>query len=73
MASMMKAPAKKRFSIFRFIGETVAELKKVTWLSRREAAYLTVLVLIVAVVAGIILGAIDYGFSFLVDKLFIGG
>ncbi len=73
MASMMKAPTKKRLSIFRFIGEIVAELKKVTWLSRREAAYLTALVLIVAVAAGIILGAIDYGFSFLVDKLFIGG
>ncbi len=73
MAQMMKAPAKKRLSIFRFIGEIVAELKKVTWLSRREAAYLTALVLIVAVVVGIILGAIDYGFSFLVDKLFFDG
>ena len=72
MAYMMKAPAKKRLSIFRFIGEIVAELKKVTWLSRREAAYLTALVLIVAVTVGIILGAIDYGFSSLVDKLFIG-
>ncbi len=72
MAQTMKAPAKKRFSIFRFIGEIIAELKKVTWLSRREAVYLTGLVLIVAVVVGIILGTIDYGFSFLVDKLFIG-
>lgn len=70
---MMKVPAKKRLSIFRFIGKIVAELKKVTWLSRREAAYLTALVLIVAVTVGIILGAIDYGFSFLVDKIFIGG
>ena len=73
MAQMMKVPAKKRLSIFRFIGDTVAELKKVTWLSRREAAYLTALVLIVAVVVGIILGALDYGFSFLVDKIFFGG
>ncbi len=73
MAQTMKAPAKKRFSIFRFFGETVAELKKVTWLSRREAAYLTGLVLIVAVIVGIILGAIDFGFSFIIDKLFIGG
>lgn len=70
---MTKPAVKKRASIFRFIGETIAELKKVTWLSRREAAYLTALVLIVAIAVGIILGAIDYGFSFLVDKLFIGG
>ncbi len=73
MAQMMKAPAKKRLSIVRFIGEIIAELKKVTWLSRREATYLTALVLIVAVAVGIVLGALDYGFSFLVDKLFIGG
>ncbi len=70
---MMKAPTKKRLSISRFIGEIVAELKKVTWLSRREAVYLTGLVLIVAAAVGIILGALDYGFSLLVDKLFIGG
>jgi|TARA_B100001971_G_C18214386_1_gene552829 preprotein translocase subunit SecE len=72
MASMVKAPTKKRLSISRFIGEIIAELKKVTWLSKREAVYLTALVLIVAVAVGIILGAMDYGFSFLVDKLFIG-
>ncbi len=69
---MTKTAVKKRVSIFRFIGEAIAELKKVTWLTRREAVYLTGLVLIVAVTVGIILGAIDFGFSFLVDKLFIG-
>ena len=57
---------------FRFIGEIIAELKKVVWLTKREAAYLTGLVLIVAVIVGLILGAIDYGFTNLVD-LFIGG
>ena len=69
----MANPTAKKGSRFRFIGETIAELKKVVWLSRREALYLTALVLVVAVSAGIILGVIDYGFSFLVDKLFIGG
>ena len=63
----------KRSSLrFRFISEIIAELKKVVWLTRREAAYLTVLVLIVAVAVGLVLGAIDYGFTNLVDKLFIG-
>ena len=57
---------------FRFIGEIIAELKKVVWLTKREAAYLTALVLIVAVIVGLVLGAIDYGFTSLVD-LFIGG
>jgi len=60
-------------SRFRFIGEIIAELKKVVWLTRREAAYLTVLVLIVAITMGIVLGAIDYGFTNLINNLFLGG
>ncbi|MFC2072061.1 preprotein translocase subunit SecE [Chloroflexota bacterium] len=63
----------KRNLIFRFISDTIAELKKVVWLSRREVAYLTTLVLIVALTVGIILGIIDYGFTRLVNDLFLGG
>jgi preprotein translocase subunit SecE len=61
---------RSRFSIF---AEIIAELKKVVWLTRREAAYLTFMVLIVAIIVGLILGGFDYGFSNLVDKLFLGG
>ena len=69
----MTHPTTKRSgSRFRFISETIAELKKVVWLTRREAAYLTAIVLIVAIAVGLVLGAIDYGFTNLVDKLFIG-
>jgi preprotein translocase SecE subunit len=63
---------KKGFRLFNYIGEIVNELKKVVWLSRREAAYLTGLVLLVTIIAGIVLGALDYGFSALVDKIFTG-
>jgi len=59
-------------SRFRFIGETIAELRKVVWLSRREVAYLSTLVLIVSIAAGLILGAVDYGFTGLVEKIFLG-
>ena len=59
-------------SRFRFIGEIIAELKKVVWLTRREAAYLTFLVLVVTIAVGLILGATDYGFTNLVDKFFLG-
>ena len=65
--------AKQSSSRFRLIGEIIGELKKVVWLTRREAIYLTALVLIVAAAAGIVLGALDYGFSGLVDKLLLGG
>ena len=64
---------KRGSSRFKFIGETIAELKKVVWLSRREAIYLTGLVLMAAAAAGLFLGAFDYGFAQLVDKLFVGG
>ncbi len=56
----------------RFIGEIITELKKVVWLSRREVIYLSTLVLIISVVAGLILGAIDYGFTALVEGVFLG-
>jgi len=58
---------------FKFIGETIAELRKVVWLSRREVIYLSALVLIVSIAAGIFLGALDYGFTALVEKIFVGG
>jgi preprotein translocase SecE subunit len=59
-------------SRFSFIGDTIAELKKVVWLTRREAAYLTFVVLVVTIAVGLILGAFDYGFTHLVDKFFLG-
>ncbi len=69
----MTQRATTKRSRFRFIGDTIAELRKVVWLTRREAAYLTFLVLLVAVTVGLILGAFDYGFTRLVDTFFLGG
>ena len=64
--------AKPSGSRFIFLGETISELKKVVWLTRREIIYLTTLVLITAAVAGLILGVLDYGFTRLVN-VFLGG
>ncbi|HCP59994.1 MAG TPA: preprotein translocase subunit SecE [Dehalococcoidia bacterium] len=69
---MHRTSAAKRPRL-RFFGDIIAELKKVVWLTRREAAYLTFLVLIVAVIVGLVLGALDYGFTRLVDEVFLGG
>jgi preprotein translocase subunit SecE len=63
---------RRGFRLFSYIGEIIGELRKVVWLTRREIAYLTVLVLIISISAGIILGALDYGFTELVDKFFLG-
>jgi preprotein translocase SecE subunit len=56
-----------------FISDTVAELKKVTWLSMNEALRLTALVLGISIVVGLILGGLDLGFTTLINKLFVGG
>jgi len=53
----------------KFIGETVSELRKVTWPPRGEAGYLTTLVIIVCIAIAIILGLFDYGFSELMNAL----
>jgi preprotein translocase subunit SecE len=63
---------KKGFRLFNYISEIINELKKVVWLTRREIAYLTGLVLVVTIIAGIVLGALDFGFSELVTRIFVG-
>lgn len=65
--------AKRKGPRFRFISETIAELKKVVWLTRQEVAYLSVLVIIVAATVGLILGILDYGFTRLFNDLLLGG
>jgi preprotein translocase subunit SecE len=70
--TQVAATKKTGFKLFNYIGEIVNELKKVVWLTRREIVYLTGLVLLVTIIAGVILGALDFGFSALVDKIFIG-
>ena len=57
---------------FAFFGEALSEMKKVVWLTRQEAVYLTTLVLVVAIAAGIVLGVIDFGFAELVNRVFLG-
>ena len=51
-----------------FLDDIISELKKVTWPTRKETAYLTMVVIIVAVAAGIVLGLVDVVFSWLIDK-----
>jgi len=57
---------------FRYFVEIVNELKKVVWLTRREATYLTGMVIIVSAFFALVLGGLDYIFSKLIT-LFIGG
>ncbi len=73
---MTQSTAQKRkgFRPFSYFGEIINELKKVVWLKwPQEVLYLTGMVLIVTIIAGIVLGSLDYGFSELVNRVFVGG
>ena len=71
--AVAKRPAAptRRASRFTFIADTIAELKKVTWLTRREALHLSGLVLLVAVSVGIVLGLLDLGLSEIVERFLL--
>ena len=68
--SLSTQPKKRRFA---FVTETIGELRKAVWPTRQETIRLTILVLIVCISVGIVLGAIDYGFAELMNKVFLGG
>ncbi|MGE0057188.1 MAG: preprotein translocase subunit SecE [Dehalococcoidia bacterium] len=66
-------PSKRRMrlKVPGFLEEIISELKKVTWPTREETAYLTTVVIIVAVAAGIVLGGVDVFFNWLIDRLLL--
>ena len=65
--------ARRRFRLKapNWLEEIISELKKVTWPTREETAYLTMVVMIVAVAAGIVLGVVDIFFNWLIDNLLL--
>jgi preprotein translocase subunit SecE len=51
----------------RWAEDIISELRKVTWPTREEAWYLTVVVIIVATVVGIFLGGVDMFFNWFME------
>jgi preprotein translocase subunit SecE len=51
--------------------DIISELKKVTWPTRDETAYLTMVVIVVSVVVGSALGGIDVAFNWLINHLLL--
>jgi preprotein translocase subunit SecE len=52
----------------RWVEDIISELRKVTWPTREEAWYLTVVVIIVAAVVGVFLGGVDMFFNWLIEQ-----
>jgi preprotein translocase subunit SecE len=55
--------------VAKFIKETRRELTKVTWPTRDEVIQMTSLVIIVSLAVGIYIGALDFGFSKLLESI----
>jgi preprotein translocase SecE subunit len=51
----------------RWAEEIVSELRKVTWPSREETWYLTMVVLVIAGIAGLFLGGVDIFFNWAIN------
>ncbi len=64
-----KTQKKKPNAIQRFIRETMGELRKVSWPSRREATNLTILVIVVMVFTSIVLSLFELLAQFLLGLL----
>ncbi len=51
-----------------FLVDIITELRKVVWPSRPDVIHLTVVVVIVTLILGAVLGAIDIGFGWIIDE-----
>jgi preprotein translocase subunit SecE len=60
---LAKASAKKDNVIVKYLKETRAELRKVSWPTRQEALNLTLIVVAFTVFMAALLGIIDYIFA----------
>ena len=63
MAKAQVAKRKRGNPLTRYLRETSAELRKVTWPTRRDALNLTGLVLVVVLISSAVLGVLDWVFA----------
>ena len=52
----------------RWLAEIISELRKVTWPTRHEVGYLTLVVIVVSAFFGAILGVADLGFNWIIES-----
>ena len=63
------AQAARRAFNFRFMGDTVSELRRVTWPTGPETMRLAVMVIAISVTVGLLLGLTDLVFARMFDVL----
>lgn len=61
--STKRGARRKQNFIQRYLRETIGELRKVSWPTRKEATNLTIIVIVVTVGMGLFLGFLDFIYS----------
>jgi len=61
---------KQQNAVQRYFNETIGELRKVSWPTRREATNLTIIVIVVTVAMSLLLGFLDFVFAQFFGLLF---
>jgi len=56
---------------FKFVGDTIAELRKVVWPTRQDATYLTTMVIAVTIVVALALWLVDFSFLKLMNVILL--
>jgi preprotein translocase subunit SecE len=56
-------------TVFGFVGESVAEAKRVVWPTRKETIQMTFAVILLVFVVGLFLMVVDIGFAYMVQWL----
>ena len=54
-----------------YLRESFSEFKRINWPSRKEAAILVVMVIFLSLIIAFYLGALDYIFAYILEKLIL--
>ena len=66
-----RQPVRREMVRFKFVRETISELRKVVWPTWVEARKLTAIVIAVSVAVGALLGTTDYVFYWVINELIL--
>jgi preprotein translocase subunit SecE len=69
MSNVSVEETKPKTSAGEFIRETRQEIKKVTWPTRKETLTTTVMIVVMALIAGVFFLAVDSGLGFIVSRI----
>ncbi len=67
------APTQRTRGGAQFVKDTYSELKKVVWPTRQQTLNLSTIVLVVSLILGVLLGAVDWIFTHIMQSYLVPG